>query len=138
MKFSQFAIVVAFLCTVATAGTIQAQDAAKTVIADISKVDKAPAFPGGQEALTTHLKEKVVYPAACRMSQAKGTVKVGFIVNTDGAITSVEHLGDPEMDNRLIKEGLRVVGAMPKWEPATVNGEKVACKMVLPIYFAPN
>ena len=138
MKFSQFAIAIAIAgCSLAATGNIQAQDAAKTSVVDIKQVEKAPAFPGGPEALAVYLKEKVAYPAACRQSNARGTITVGFTVNADGTLADVTYLGHPETDNRLIKEGLRVVSAMPQWEPATKNGEKVACKTEVSIFMQP-
>jgi periplasmic protein TonB len=100
-----------------------------------TEVDQVPTFPGGEAELMKFLVGEVKYPATAARDNAQGTIKVAFTVKTDGTLTSIYHAGHPETDNRLVDEAMRVVKAMPNWNPAIDNGQKVACQVVLPIQF---
>jgi protein TonB len=108
---------------------------AATTVYTESQVDVKPTFAGGEQALWKYLAAQVEYPATARRDNAQGTIRVGFTVKADGSITSVFHAGDPELDNRLIKEAMRVIKAMPAWTPAEKGGQKVDCKMEIPVKF---
>jgi periplasmic protein TonB len=136
MKFGKIALA-CILAGGLFAGNIAAQDVNKVTVTDVETLDKAPAFKGGQTELVSYIKKNAVYPEACRMVNSKAVIKVGFTVSETGAITDVKYVGHPELDNRLSKEGVRVVSAMPTWEPATKSGQKVATKVVVDIDFHP-
>ena len=48
------------------------------------RVEKAPAFPGGQKAMMEYLMKNIKYPAACQEAGIQGRVIVSFVVNKDG------------------------------------------------------
>ncbi len=129
-----FSIALTVFVFVAAAVTLQAQSASNQVY-DYKLVDKLPTYPGGQMAMTEFISKNLVYPEACRQNRTQCVITVGFTLSADGKVLSTEILSDPEVDNRLIAEAFKVVKAMPSWNPAEVNSQKVSCKMQVPISF---
>lgn len=92
-----------------------------------------PSFPGGEEALTTYLTENIQYPEIAAENGIEGVVTLDFLVKSDGSIGEVKivRMVDPDLED----EAIRVVKAMPKWEPGTNNGVAVDAWFRLPIKF---
>lgn len=103
------------------------------IIYNTANVQQVPEFPGGEQALYKWLKEHLVYPAAASEEGVGGRVTVEFVVSKTGAIENVRVVRGrhPALD----KEALRVVKAMPKWNPGRNNGEPVKVTYVLPVTF---
>ncbi len=76
-----------------------------------------------------------VYPAALRSRKLEGTVSVIFVVDPSGRVVNprVEQSTHPAFDKPALD-------AVKKWkfEPAVKGGERVACKMRVPIRFQPS
>lgn len=115
---------------------VEAQTAQQPELVDIKLVDKAPSFPGGRNELNSFITKTMVYPEGPKQNKTVGTIPVEFVVAADGTLLNPKNIGDTEIDNRLIREAIRVIKAMPVWVPAEYNGQKVACKVVVPITFA--
>ena len=67
-------------------------------------------------------------------AELQGRVTVTFTVASDGSINDVNVVRSiaPSLD----AEAVRVIYAMPKWEPARNNdGEAVACSFAIPVEF---
>lgn len=96
-------------------------------------VEKQAEFPGGIQALMQWLSMNVRYPEDVMKNDAQGRVIVKFVVNPDGSISDPTVLKSVEPS--LDQEAVRVVMAMPKWEAAENNGQKVASYFNLPIAF---
>lgn len=97
-------------------------------------VEKMPEFPGGQQALLNFLKENVKYPEIAKENGIQGRVICQFVVAKNGAIEDVKVLrsaGDASLD----KEALRVINAMPNWQPGWQDGKPVRTRFNLPIIF---
>lgn len=90
-------------------------------------------FPGGQSALATWLSENLIYPQECIDKKVEGEVIVSFIVERDGTITGVRI--EQSIDPKLDAEAKRVVGVMPHWVAAEMNGAKARSRLMLPINF---
>lgn len=92
-----------------------------------------PSFPGGEEAMLSYLSENIQYPAYAAENGIEGVVTVEFMVNADGSIgeTKVVRMVDPELED----EAVRVIKSMPRWNPATVDGQPVAAWFRLPVKF---
>ncbi len=92
-----------------------------------------PTFPGGVKGLLAFLKENIKYPRKAEKKEIEGDVVCSFWVLEDGSITDirVEQSAHPILD----KEALRVIKAMPKWNPATLNGVPKKKRYSLPIRF---
>lgn len=97
-------------------------------------VEKMPQFVGGMQKLGEYLGENIQYPEKAIADRVAGTVFVEFIVNQDGKISNAVVMRglSPETD----AEALRVIEAMPPWEPGMQDGKTVKVKYVVPIKFA--
>ena len=96
-------------------------------------VEEPPTFPGGDSAMVAYLKHNLHYPPAEKEKGIQGRVFVGFVIEKDGSVSSVEvkrGIGE-ECD----AEAVRVVKEMPNWEPGKQSGIVVRMAMVLPISF---
>lgn len=129
-------LVLTFLTTCAV--SVSAQQTALPELTDIKLVDKTPSFPGGRNELNAFIAKTLVYPEEPKRNRTTGTIPVEFIIDQNGNILQPKNIGDTEIDNRLIKEAIRVIKAMPQWTPAEYKGQKVACKMVVPVAFEIN
>lgn len=98
-------------------------------IVTVSEVD--PSFPGGYPAMMKFIQDELVVPQICRDMNEGGLVYVEFVVNTDGSITQVKCVN--EVNPALMKEAVRVVGAMPRWTPGENAGKKVRVRYTIPI-----
>ena len=99
-------------------------------------VDRQPEFPGGMAALAEFLQKRLVYPGEDLAARRTGMVLVGFVVDTEGAVEQVmadTSAGAPSP--AMVNEALRVVRLSPRWTPAEFKGEKVKCRMKLPVQF---
>ena len=96
-------------------------------------VEEMPSFPGGMANLMAYLQKSVKFPPEAEKNGIQGRVVCTFIVLKDGTITDgrVAKSVDPALD----AEALRVIGAMPKWNPGKQNGVPVNVKYTLPIAF---
>lgn len=109
----------------------------------LSRTDYAPLvnpevqamFPGGDPAMKKYLDSNLVYPRYCLETEAKGTVYISAMVETDGSLTEIKvEKGIKECPD-LAKEALRLVKNMPRWIPGTYNGTVVRMKMNIPVRF---
>jgi TonB family protein len=95
---------------------------------------KGPVFPGGERAFKSYLANNIVYPAKARENNVQGRVLVGFTIEADGSLNDVEVFRG--LGSGTDEEALRVIRAMPKWEPAITNGKKVKAHYLVPIQFS--
>ena len=87
-----------------------------------------PAFDLG-----AYLGDNLHYPETARLHNKEGKALVRFVVNEDGAISTVELLKG--FDDDCDAEALRVVKNMPKWIPAKKDGKNVKVYFTLPLRF---
>ncbi|MDE6326090.1 MAG: energy transducer TonB [Duncaniella sp.] len=99
----------------------------------VSRAEVAPSFPGGDSQLYSWLAKNIVYPPMAAEKKVKGRVVVQFVVLSDGSIGETKVIKSVDAD--LDKEAVRVVKAMPKWNPGTVGGKPVNVWYTLPITF---
>lgn len=101
--------------------------------AGFTAVEQMPSFPGGISELYKHLAKNIRYPGEASRAGIEGQVEITFIVNKTGAIRN------PRITKSLgfgtDEEALRVVVSMPRWSPATQNGEPVDVEYTLPVNF---
>lgn len=110
-----------------------AQDATgKTIETEVElpiQFKSQPQFEGGQQALQSYInanKQPLTPPA-------HGTVCVVFEVDAQGNIKNAEVTKG--LSQEANAEALRLVEAMPKWQPATINEQPVSKYYQLPISF---
>lgn len=88
-------------------------------------------FPGGQDSLNAYIKKNLKKEFMSDTVMRKITLR--FRVNKEGGLSQLNMSRTDNYD--LIQELIRLVYAMPKWIPATEDGEKVStfasCNVVL-------
>lgn len=90
-------------------------------------------FPGGPEKMKKFIDKQKRYMNKEHERYGVGIVAVGFIVEKDGHIDSVKIL--QPLIEYYNNEALRIIKAMPKWKPATQNGEPLRTQFSFPIKF---
>ena len=110
---------------------VQADEAVDQTVFEI--VEENPEFPGGNEGLAAYLRKNLVYPESAVDNGVQGRVTVGFIVERDGSVASVEI--KKSVDPALDKEALRVVKSMPRWKPGKQQGKAVRTRFSVPVVF---
>ncbi|RSK37553.1 TonB family protein [Hymenobacter metallilatus] len=88
---------------------------------------------GGYGKLRQYLADSLDYPEKALTDRREGTVRVQFVVGTDGKLSDFKVVKSvsPECDEealRLLKEG-------PAWFPAVQNNRRVARKVVVSVPF---
>ncbi len=96
-------------------------------------VEQQPEFPGGDAARNKFLKNNINYPGAASRANISGRVTVKFVVEKDGSISDVSILKG--IGFGCDEEAIRVVKAMPKWNPGKQNGKAVRVHFTLPIMY---
>jgi TonB family protein len=96
-------------------------------------VEEMPEFPGGVEALMDFVAKNVVYPQEAMDKEISGRVFVSFIVEKDGSVNEVEV--KKGIGGGCDDEAVRVIKAMPKWEPGKQEGKPVRVSYMMPITF---
>ena len=96
-------------------------------------VEEQPEFPGGYDSMMTFIRTHLRYPVEAREQGIEGTVYASFIVDKEGAVSSVKIIRgiSPECDN-AVKE---LVESSPNWKPGKQSGRPVSVRFVLPIKF---
>ena len=96
-------------------------------------VEEAPSYPGGDEARIRFLQENIKYPQMARESGIQGTVYVTFVVEKNGSVTDVKVLRG--IGGGCDEEAIRVIQAMPPWNPGKQRGKPVRVQFNMPIRF---
>ena len=98
-----------------------------------NRPDRAPVYPGGEQALGLFFLENIKYPDAARAKQLSGIVLVTATVNANGSVTNpvVAKSLSPECD----AEALRVVPLLTGWQPAMRKGRPLPVLIQLPVPF---
>ncbi len=97
---------------------------------------KMPSFPGGDDEMYKWLATNIKYPdtEAAKKITEKVRVVVQFTIAEDGKITDVSLTRKSDLPE-FNEEALRVVRAMPVWNPGKKDGKPVALPYALPITF---
>ena len=115
-----------------TASETHPQTTTQTKIHDA--VEEMPEFNGGQLAMMEFLMNNMKYPQAAVKAKQQGKAVVGFVVRKDGTVSDV-HITKSAGYAVLDEEAMRVVKAMPAWEPGKQKGKPVNVKYNVPITF---
>ena len=96
-------------------------------------VEEMPRFPGGDNALFNWIEDNLRYPEKAAKDDIHGRVIVSFVVKADGKLDGV--MVRRSVHPALEDEAIRLVKAMPKWEPGRQRGEAVPVRYFIPIKF---
>ena len=99
--------------------------------------DTPPSFHGGDAALISWINANIKYPAKAKEKGVTGRVLVTFIVEIDGSLTDIKVSRNtaPEFKAEFEAEAIRLVKAMPAWNPARNTGVVVRYRYPCPIVF---
>jgi protein TonB len=97
-------------------------------------VEEQPTFPGGDQARVEYFKNTLKYPTYAKELGIMGTVYIGFVVEPDGSISNVKLLRG--IGGGCDEEAIRVVEAMPLWNPGKQRNKAVRVQFTLPVRFA--
>ena len=88
-------------------------------------------------ALSSWIKANIKYPAKAKEKGVIGRVVVTFIVEIDGSLTDIKVNRNtaPEFKAEFEAEAIRLVKAMPAWNPARNTGVVVRYRYTCPIVF---
>lgn len=98
--------------------------------------DQKPTFLGSSDPrkfIEQWVYQYLKYPASAVRDGVQGRVQVEFVIDVDGKVTDVKVVKG--VSEELDAEAIRVVAASPKWKPAKMKGQKVACSMAIPVEF---
>lgn len=95
-------------------------------------LDKMPEYNGGDLALREYISKNLIYPKPALESKISGTVYLTFVIDYNGGITDVKTLRGNDLLN---EEAIRIIKAMPKWNPGSSNGVPACVQFTLPIKF---
>ena len=96
-------------------------------------VEQMPSFPGGSKALMEYLDKNIKYPVSAQKNLLEGRVILQFIVDKKGRLSDIKVV--KKVEPSLDAEAVRVVKAMPRWNPGMQNGEAVKVRYTLPVNF---
>lgn len=100
-------------------------------LADIS-TDISPQFPGGEVEQQKFINSTIDLK---NCPNCTGSVSVSVTVTANGELQDPEIIKDISGCDCLGKEALRLVKAMPKWEPGKKDGKAVSSKHIISIGF---
>lgn len=95
--------------------------------------DILPKFPGGNDELEAFLKRNVVYPSEMNNAHPTGRVGIQCQIRKDGTIGIVKVCRS--IDPKLDVEAIKIVKALPRFTPATIQGNNVSCWFILMVPF---
>ncbi len=98
-----------------------------SLIVQASNNDPKPVVSNYTEVLS-----EVEYPTICREQGTEGTVLVQISVDSEGLIRGHKFLKSPCKE---LKDAVKEVIPKLKFEPATVNGQAISSKIIIPIEF---
>lgn len=94
--------------------------------------DTIAEFPGGTEKLMEFLLREIRYPGYPRK---KEKIIHNIYIDEDGYIKPENIVSPPMLDKRLADECKRILCAMPRWQPAVMNGKRIKLERWYPISF---
>ena len=114
---------------VARAEDVAAEEVVANKVFDV--VEQPPTFAHGN--IIAWLSQNIHYPPVAEENNIQGRVVVQFVVEKDGSLTEIKTV--KSVNPLLDEEAVRVVSAMPKWEPGKQKGKAVRVKYNVPISF---
>lgn len=95
-------------------------------------------FPGGMVALKQYLTDNLRYPETARELGIEGRCYLQFVVSARGNISNVVVKRGVPQCPECDTEAIRLVEAMPKWNPGKNGGKPVKSTFNLPVTFKLN
>lgn len=90
-------------------------------------------FKGGPNAFLQYQAENLNYPPSAVKRKVEGDVTARFILNKNGTVRNVEIVRG--LNRKCDQEVIRMLQAMPAWQPGLQRGHPVASRMTVVIKF---
>ena len=104
------------------------------ILESMNAPDKWPTFKGkGPEAFSSWVTSRLKYPKDAKDARIDGTVKVKFVIGTNGGVQEVEV--EQGVYPSLDAEAVRVIKSSPKWKPGIKDGKPCRVTYTLPVIF---
>ncbi|WP_158617959.1 energy transducer TonB [Chitinophaga lutea] len=97
-------------------------------------LDMPPHFPGGDMAAAEFINSKLRYPRQAVEQGVGGQVVISMLISETGELSNFRVISQP-IGYGLEEEAMEMIKAMPNWEPAIKNGEKVAVEHTFPVTY---
>ena len=94
-------------------------------------VEEMPTYPGGMSALLTFVNKNFKCPKEVEELGIQGRIVCTMVINEDGSISDIKVVRSvhPLYDAEFV----RVIEAMPKWNPGKHSGKPVKVKYTIPM-----
>ncbi len=99
-------------------------------------VDQEPQYPGGEEKFEKYISDYTNYPKEAIAKKEMGAVAVSFIIERDGSISHDSAYSLGKATPALVREALRIIQLMPKWNSGVKNDKPVRSEKYLYIKFS--
>ena len=96
-------------------------------------VSDKPSFPGGDWKLVEFINSTRRYPKKAYDAGIQGRVTCSFVVNANGSISHIHVI--KSVEDSLNEEAVRILAAMPDWEPGRMEGRPVPVRVIRSISF---
>ena len=95
--------------------------------------DKFDKRPEPSFEVNRFIMKKLRYPDEAREGSIQGTVNIRFTIDETGKVTKPTIISSPHKS--LSDEAIRLLGLMPSWTPATIDGKPVSVSLTMPLIF---
>lgn len=95
--------------------------------------DEWAKYPGGNEALQSHIQMNTIIPEEARIEGYNGRMVITYVVNSEGVAGQIETLMSPHEAITSMYE--KIIEDMERWEPAILNGKPVQQQYAISAYF---
>lgn len=99
----------------------------------LTTAEQMPAFPGGDVAFIQYLNNNLKYPQKSKADGVEGKVYVSFVIGTAGKVKEIAVIQG--VNKEINAEAIRLIAAMPKWEPGKQGGKAVMVQLYRTIEF---
>jgi len=99
-----------------------------------ARAEVMPSYPGGQQSLEKFVEDNLQYPQGAIDNGIEGKVLISFDVDETGKIYRPMIISE-KLGYGLEEEALKIVKAMPQWNPGKMKGKNVKTKFTLPISY---
>jgi hypothetical protein len=109
---------------------------------NVSNIYSLPVFPGKKNSWIEYIANNldkslsVKYVKLPRKQDtASVSVIVGFVISKDGSVVNAKAINAGNINSKLVQEAVRVIQESPRWQPATLYGEKTIAFFNQPVTF---
>ena len=94
-----------------------------------------PRFPGGDSAFMNYVNDTREYPEEAYNKRIQGVITCQFLVDTNGEVKYVSLLKPKDANSLLVREAIRILSTMPRWQPGMLDGVPVKVRVTKRISF---